>query len=376
MRNSPGDLTGDDFTTALEALASGVSIVNSKGRILYSNAAAIRILGAKPTDEPPSEWARYYGVLIPGTDTPFPESEYPLVRALRGEEPEDVEMLIRNPALSDDVIIQSSARPLREADGSIKGAVVVFRNVTALRRARDELQKANDELRETQRLKEELTAFIVHDLKSPLTSVMALASMLESSDELDPDQIREDAADISEGAARMHRMVLDLLDVQIGENGALELEREDVPVSDLLEEVADAVRSRAPGVEVQTAPEAPLRVNADRRLLFRVVTNLVDNCIKYGPAGGRISLAAAALGDALVEISVQDEGPGVPDDLRERIFDKYAQLERGRQHRSFDSRGLGLRFCRVVAEAHGGRIWVEDGEPVGARFCLLLPRPQ
>jgi K+-sensing histidine kinase KdpD len=114
-------------------------------------------------------------------------------------------------------------------------------------------------------------------------------------------------------------------------------------------------------------------VTADRSLLFRVVANLVDNCVKYGPRGGRISLTAYAADDDGVRIDVEDEGPGVPDDLRETIFDKYAQVERVRGGQSTNSRGLGLRFCRVVVDAHGGHIWVEDAEPTGARFCLELP---
>jgi signal transduction histidine kinase len=109
----------------------------------------------------------------------------------------------------------------------------------------------------------------------------------------------------------------------------------------------------------------------DEELMRRVLQNLVDNCIKYGPAGGTIDIDAASAPNKLA-ISVRDQGHGVPEDLRERIFEKYARIEREPSGRHRDSRGLGLRFCRLAVEAHGGRIWVEDNRP-GAIFRVELP---
>lgn len=374
MDNVPEDLSGSDFLAILEALASGVSIANAHGRIVYSNGAADRILGMMRTDAPPSAWASHYGVFVPGTDTPFPETDYPLVRALNGEDADDVELLIRNPALPGDVTIQCSARPLRNGGDSLTGAVVIFRDVTALKEALAELERSNAELRRAQGMKEEMNAFIVHDLKNPISTVLALADLMETADEIDPDQVRADAAETRAAAERMHRMVLDLLDLQLSEDGRMEVEPELVPVRELMEEVAQALRPRAPGITVGEVARG-LTLEIDRSLVFRLLTNLVDNCVKYGPPKGRILLEASAEGDGSALLSVQDEGPGVPEELRERIFDKYAQLERDLGRRAVDSRGLGLRFCRVVAEAHGGEIWVENVQPNGARFIVKLNTP-
>lgn len=114
-------------------------------------------------------------------------------------------------------------------------------------------------------------------------------------------------------------------------------------------------------------------IYADRPLIIRLVVNLIDNCVKYGPPDGKIWLEASHEGRETVRLCVADEGPGVPEDLREKVFEKYARVERVAGSRSAESRGLGLRFCKVVADAHGGRIWVEDREPKGARFCVELP---
>lgn len=264
--------------------------------------------------------------------------------------------------------------PARNGGEALTGAVVIFRDVTALKNALADLERSNDELREAQRMKEELNAFIVHDLKNPLSTVLALADLMETAEEIDPDQVRADAAETRAAAERMHRMVLDLLDLQLSEDGSLEMEREPVPVRNLLEEVAQTLRARAPGIAVgEVAPGLTLEI--DRSLAFRLLTNLVDNCVKYGPPSGSILLEASVEGDGSAVLSVQDEGPGVPEELKERIFDKYAQLERDLGRRAADSRGLGLRFCRVVAEAHGGEIWVENVQPNGARFIVKLNTP-
>src|SRR5690606_26683988 len=116
---------------------------SADGRIIYSNAAANRILGTAPTDQPPERWAEHYGVFVPNSDQPFPAEEYPLVRALAGEEVHEREMVIRNPSLPHEVTISSSSRPLRTADGSITGAIVIFRDVTMLRRTQRALERTN-----------------------------------------------------------------------------------------------------------------------------------------------------------------------------------------------------------------------------------------
>jgi len=364
------DLDREALLAAMEALASGVSIADAEGRIVYSNPAADRILGMTRTDAPPSEWARHYGVLTPETEEPFPADRYPLVRALAGESVDHVGLLIRNEKLPHDVTLDCSARPITSGDGKVTGATVVFRDVTALERARAALERTNRELQATQRLKDDLTAFIVHDLKNPLTTIMALTDLIEGDEALDVGQVQADAGEIRAAAERMHRMVLDLLDLQLAEDGSLELDFASVPVAELLDEVAGSVRRRAPGVEVGHVPGG-LTVRGDRSYLFRMLVNLVDNCVKYGPRDGRILLRGAEAGG--VRISVEDEGPGVPEDLREIIFMKYSKLERDAGRRASDSRGLGLRFCRVVVDAHGGRIRVEDAEPRGARFVVTLP---
>lgn len=372
---SPDPFSRLHFYTVLHSLADGVTLANAEGRIVFSNEAADRILGVgAATEATPEEWGGHYGVFLPDRVTPFPTDRYPLVRALSGELAQNVEMFIRNPVV-DGAVISVSGRPLRDAEGQLVGAAVVFRDVTELREAQDELQATVERLAATQRVKDELATFIVHDLKSPLTAILASCDLLAMG-ELE-DESREDVNAIREAAQRIHRMVMDLLDVQMAEDGALELELSDIPLEELIEEVCRvcAARVEVHGGRIDRGDVGPLVVRADRPHLTRVLLNLVDNCLKYGPPSGTIWLGVDREDDdGSVVLGVRDEGAGVPPDLRDRIFEKYARVERDERPRSHTSRGLGLRFCRVIMEAHGGAIWVEDAEPTGTKFCLRVPR--
>lgn len=382
--STPPNLSTDRFDplsrlnlyAVLHSLPDGVTLANSEGRIIFSNEAADRILGVKAaTEATPDEWSDHYGVFLPDRETPFPTDQYPLFRALSGTHTRDVEMFVRNAAIPDGVVLSVSGQPLRDGQGDLTGAAVVFRDITKLRDAQQKLEKTVGDLVRTQRMKDELSGFIVHDLKNPLTAILTTCGLL-AADHSTGEGVTEDVRAIHEAAERIHGMVLDLLDVQLAEDGALQLERSTFQVAGLFRDVESASVPRLAAsrqrLEV-SEPDRELSVRADRSLLFRVVMNLVDNCAKYGPRDGTVWIDATQDPESAVVICVSDEGPGVPSDLQERIFEKYAQVERDHGRRSKDSRGLGLRFCKLVVEAHGGRIWVEDREPVGARFCVELP---
>ena len=365
---------GSPALDVLHALGEGVTLADRNGRIWFSNRAADRILGIGATHEDPERWADHYGVFLPDRVTPFPTADYPLVRALAGEETRDVEMWIRNAGVPHGVLIAATGRPMLDREGALQGAAVVFRDITALRAAEDELRRSNRELAETQRRKDELAGFLVHDLKSPLTGILGLTDILMTEGRFQGDDL-DALRHIGQAAATIHRMVLDLLDIQLAHDRGLEPRTVPVDPQQLLADVREALAPRAAlsGHEIVVRePVRSLAVAADPDLLRRVVQNLADNCLKYAPPG-RIVMGARPLAEASVLVEVEDSGPGVPLELRERIFEMYAKAEREEGSRHRDSRGLGLRFCRVVADAHGGRIWVEDNEPVGSRFCLQLP---
>jgi signal transduction histidine kinase len=173
----------------------------------------------------------------------------------------------------------------------------------------------------------------------------------------------------------MHRMVLDLLDLSISEDGGLRAQRSEVDIVDLLEEVREslAVRARDQGQRIVTSVLLERRtISADRELLRRTLQNLLDNCIKYGPVGGTIRAEAGSF-EGGVEFRVSDDGPGIPDSMRSAVFEKYGRIDADTRAIRAGSRGLGLRFCWLAVRAHDGQIWVEDHVPHGACFCVRIP---
>jgi signal transduction histidine kinase len=350
-----------DLFAVLDSLADGVALADMDGRIFFSNATANQLLGVPKAESVPETWADHYGVFLPDGETPFPTEQFALVRALRGEESSHTEMVIKNTGNPRGRLIRTSGRPLVDADGKQVGAAVVMRDIT------------NE--RAVQKMREELAALIVHDLKSPLTSIVCAADMLLLGD-LPDEGDRFAAMGIRDASQRLHRMVLDLLDIHLSEDAALDAVKAPTDVRALLQEVWNAMLPSvgAAGQQLQplTAPEGVV-VNLDGNLIRRVMQNLVDNCVKYAGHGGQIWIDAAPAGAGRVHLRVCDDGPGVPVELRTKIFEKYSSVERDEKGRHMGSRGLGLRFCDVAVKAHGGRIWVEDNQPQGAAFCVELP---
>jgi signal transduction histidine kinase len=214
---------------------------------------------------------------------------------------------------------------------------------------------------------------IVHDLKSPLAAMMLAGESILG--EPLADRPRAAAQNILDGAHVIHRMVMDILDVDRCEDGALQLRLEEVELRALLAACVESARAqaRAAGLELALEADGPLGVVADPELVRRVIANLVDNAIQYAPTGSAIRLVAAPGAGERVAIRVHDRGPGVPAAERARVFEPYARIERGAVRAARSSHGLGLAFCKLAVEAHRGRIWIEDDQPAGSVFCVELP---
>jgi signal transduction histidine kinase len=173
---------------------------------------------------------------------------------------------------------------------------------------------------------------------------------------------------------RMQRLVDSLLDVSRLETGETTLSIAPVDLYVLLHEAVNReqlpVRTGRVSLHVAIPDDLPI-VTGDAEKLDRVIANLIDNAIKYTPQGGQITIAAR-VDNSWLEVSVTDAGPGIPPDQRQRIFERFAQVT-GEQPRRRGF-GLGLAFCRLAVEAHGGQIWVEPGpEGVGSAFKFTLP---
>ncbi len=234
-----------------------------------------------------------------------------------------------------------------------------------------ELLRANDELRRLQDLRDNLLHMLVHDLRSPLMTLVINIEMLAENDGEDLTLKSAQIATRARTAARrMVEMVNSLLDVGRMEASQLELHRTDCDLVALARDVFDefeAVRGKRT-FELE-APDPSLIIHADRELIARVLHNLVGNAVKYLPQTGSLRVTVRR-DDESIRVSVIDDGPGIPADQHERIFEKFGQVKKSGPR---VGSGLGLAFCKLAVEAHGGRIGVESQVGQGSTFWFEIP---
>lgn len=252
----------------------------------------------------------------------------------------------------------------------VQAALKLRRMSDELREQYDLVRRQRDDLMRLQLQKERLSAFVVHDLKNPVTGMDLHAQVLLADPKLPP-HAKEAASQIRNEARALMRLILNLLDISKSEEGRLEAHPREVDLTKLAREALESVevKAQAAGVRLERNVAAE-KAWADPDLLRRVLENLLDNAVRHTPRDGEVELSSRST-DAGLEIRVRDSGKGVPEHLRPKIFDAFVQLE-GERGASRTGRGLGLTFCRLAVEAHAGTISVEDANP-GTIMRLVLP---
>jgi len=249
------------------------------------------------------------------------------------------------------------------------------RSLLKLKAATDALEESLRKQRELQKMRDDLMKMIVHDLKTPLTSVLATMEMLLDGDygSLVQDQ-RKAVGDAEAKAEDLLALINDVLEVSRIEEAELTLDLQPIAPAALLTEIEHewAVRFQQEGAEatVEVADDAPV-FEADRELLKRVLNNLVQNAVTHSAQAVKIEFKARKDGDGVL-FTVADNGPGIPPQYHEVIFRKFERVKTQGVPRTRSS-GLGLAFCKLVVDAHGGRIWVQSAEGQGSSFHFTLP---
>ena len=225
------------------------------------------------------------------------------------------------------------------------------------------------------RARSDFIAAVSHDLRMPLAQILIASETLA----MQRDRTDAERVSLASSIVRETRRLVGLVDnvLLFSRSGALELtpSLRPVGVDELLDDVVDAVRLAVEdaGQTIEMVGERGFTVTADRRLVRQALVNLVDNALKYGKAGQLIRLGAERNGER-VRISVEDDGPGVPEAERTRVFEPYTRLPED-QVSERTGTGLGLAVVRRISEACGGRVWIEDGTTRGARVIVELRAP-
>ncbi|MDB4970918.1 MAG: hypothetical protein JWN44_6607 [Myxococcales bacterium] len=243
-------------------------------------------------------------------------------------------------------------------------------NLLKLRSQERELAERNQQLIELQRFRDEMASLVVHDLKNPMAVVLSnLEYVLAGDDILTQDQ-RDAILDARSGAFRTLRLLANLLDVSKLEASRLLLQRAKINFERLIEPIlGNRTRLLASRGIVLTLAMAPDEVAIDIDLMTRVIENILDNALRYTPAQGSVKIEARCTPESC-ELRIGNSGPPVPEAERPHIFEKYGQAE-GAQRTNL---GLGLYFCRLVVEAHGGKLTLDSEATLPTVFSMQLPR--
>ena len=257
---------------------------------------------------------------------------------------------------------QFSVTPVLGTAGPLLGVVLLLRDVTRLA--------------ELDRLKSEFVMTASHELRTPLTSIgMSIDLLLETAVKKLNEKEQQLLSAAHEDVQRLKGFVSNLLDLSRIEAGKVEMEFSAIPLSLLFEKVGAVFKTQAEEKSVGLAfhlPEGLPDVKADSNKIVWVLTNLISNALRYTSSGGEIRLSAETLGP-YVQISVSDNGTGIPYEYQSKIFDKFVQVK---SDKALGGSGLGLTICREIVRAHGGTIWVDSAPGEGSTFTFTLPTSQ
>lgn len=362
----------EQLQALLFSIDEGVLMLDSAGRVVLLNPKAAALLGdgddiwlkqflsaeaAAALGYAAGEWTALLDTLRSGSAPAARAAIYPLAR------PEGRRYF------------QRAETAVRAVDAQLMGWLLVLRDVT--------------EERERSEWRADLTRMIVHDLRNPITTLSSALDLLERADGgwsgfgTDESETRPYAVDLFATARRscdnLLEMVDSLMDINRAEAGRFVIDAEAMRLTTLSAEVLDYLRPLAVQRSIHLTYGAPPDlppVWGDRDILRRVLINLLDNALKFTPAGGQVTLSLTPEPTAPphapgVRLSLHDDGPGIAPDQRARIFDRFVTFNRGGGQ--VRGAGLGLTFCKLAVEAHGGRIWVEDAPGRGSVFLVTLP---
>lgn len=267
--------------------------------------------------------------------------------------------------------LQQYAEQLKQAYSDMETKDRTLEAVNRELSARDEqILRANERLKELDRLKSQFVLTVSHELRTPLTSILGFSEFLLA-EEHEPDKIREYLRVIHGQAERISRLIEELLDLSRIEVGLEKLTYESADIGELVIEAVDAFRGATTHrFEMNVEPAPPVPVDRDK--IMQVITNLLSNATKYSPKRSTVTVKSYPTSEG-VEVSVRDRGIGIAHDEREHIFERFYRVE-PEQGEGAAGTGLGLALVRALVELHGGKVSVRSRRGRGSEFLFSLPR--
>ena len=340
-----------ELETVLQGIGDGVLVADPHLQLLMMNGVAAHIFALGQSPQPGLPLAQ----ILPGN----PVLDL-LEETLQAGEEAIKEIELEGHGRDKAHTYQALASPMIAEDGQAQGVVAVLRDITA--------QK------ELERMKSNFLSVVSHELKTPLHSIKGFVEIILMGKTGAINELQRDfLGTVKQQTDLLQRQINDLLEFSRLESGQVKLYVEEVALPTLVARVLDKLAPLAQEGELTLHNRLPSdfpAVEGDRLRLEQVLTNLVENGLKFTPAGGDVTVDGVDLGDQ-VQITVSDTGIGVPPTERDRVFDRFYQVDSSAE-RAYRGAGLGLTICKHIVAHHGGRIWLEDNEPQGSRFCFVL----
>ncbi|MFY9221165.1 MAG: response regulator [Blastocatellia bacterium] len=379
----------------LHCIADGVLVADTNGKFLLFNPAAEYLIGKDFSPAKTEEWTGHFGCFLADKITPYPSNELPLVKAIRGESVDNVEVFICNPLKPDGVLLNVTARPLKGPSGILLGGVAVFHDITEYKKTQEELlqeramltrrveertadlQLTNIELARTSQMKDEFLASMSHELRTPLNAIIGLSEALMEGvyGGLNEDQI-SNLQIIEESGQHLLSLINDILDLSKIEAGKLELFFDWVIVESICQASLAFIKQIASKKSQKVSFMMDSQVDkiwVDARRLKQILVNLLSNAVKFTPEGGSIGLEV--IGDPkehIIKFVVWDTGIGIKESEWERIFQPFVQIDSALSRKNYGT-GLGLTLISKMVDLSEGSISVESQEGTGSKFTILLP---
>lgn len=256
--------------------------------------------------------------------------------------------------------LQVNAVSLAGPEAGAGGSMLVFHDLTHIK----QLENA----------RKEFVANVSHELRTPLSMIKGYIETLLDGAKDDPEVAARFLKIIEKHADRLTFLIEDLLTISRLESGQTVMNLQSVALAEICDRVIEDLRQLADKREIGIVSriEAGLQAEADSSRLQQVLFNLVDNAIKYGRKGGRVEICAGPNGDGYLKVSVADDGPGIPPEAQERVFERFYRVDKARS-REQGGTGLGLAIVKHIVSAHTGEVWVESSPGQGASFCFTVP---
>jgi two-component system phosphate regulon sensor histidine kinase PhoR len=254
--------------------------------------------------------------------------------------------------------LQINAAAIFNGHGERHGTVLVVHDLTRLKR----LENA----------RQEFVANVSHELRTPLSLIKGYVETLLDGARDNPELATKFLQTIDRNAERLKLLIEDLLTISELESGRVKLNLQAVPLGPVVAKVLEDFKDRAAARSIRLVNEAPdIAVRADVDRLEQVLGNLVDNAIKYGRAKGAVTVSASARDGGQVEVFVEDDGPGIPPEALERVFERFYRVDKARS-REQGGTGLGLAIVKHIIQSHGGRVWATSEPGRGTTFYFTL----